>query len=185
MKCFILITAVFFSNYFLIAQQNLSIEISCNKPNFIQGEFINVQVKITNNTNRSIKTDAPKYYIHNSKNDSTYSNQHGYGYIIIPPQSTYYFLLDPQQNLIFSGIDFSTHTLFPGSYNFYLSLTANKEYAISNKIHIKIEPVPDSLKSDFDKLKFTPGRINTVEDYERLYEEQRVHIMKKNFYTNC
>jgi hypothetical protein len=183
MKYFIFIAAFIFLNCFLIAQQNLSIEISCDKPEIIQGEYIDILVKVINKTNKTITMGAPNHYLYDYTNGLIYTNHFGEGHvqIDIPANGSFYFLLDPQGYLMFKGKDFSTNTFPAGSYDYYLSLFIGEKEIKSNNIKINVKPVPDSLKSDFDKFKYIPGRYFTVEDYEKLYEEHKGTFYEKEF----
>jgi hypothetical protein len=186
MKYLIFITAFIFFNCVLIAQPNLSIEISCDKPEIVQGEYIDVQVKVINKTDKTITMGAPKHYLYDYNNDLTYTNHFGEGHvqIDIPANGYYYFLLDPQGYLMFKGKDLSTNTFPPSYYDYYLSLFIGENEIKSNIIKLGVKPVPDSLKSDFDKFKYIPGRYYAVEDYERLYEEHKGTYYEKEFLYN-
>jgi len=167
---------------------DLEIELSCDKTEFIQGESIDVLVKITNNTNNTFRMRPPKHYIYDFNKDSTFTSQFGNGLIEIPPSGNYYYMLEPTSYLVFCGIDFSTHTLKPGNYEYYLSLFLGKEEFLSNKINIKVNPVPDSLVVAFNNLRYDPNEpyaIETHEEYAEKYIETYkgyIEMYKGTFY---
>ncbi len=201
MKHFILISAVILFNSFLVAQLNpgrgyeinhnkdLEIEISCDKPEIIQGESIDVLVNVINKTNKSVTMGAPKHYLYDYNNGSTYTNHYGEGrvHVEIPANGSYYFLLDPQSYLMFSGMDFSTNSFPPGSYYYYLSLFIGGKEIKSNKINLSLKPVPDSLKQSYEDLRFDPKKYDPNKNYmleaENKFKKYKGTYYEKVFYN--
>ena len=168
--------------------QDLEIEISGDKPEIIQGEFIDVLVKVINKSNKTISIGAPKHYLYDYNNDSTFTNHYGEGrvHIEIPPNGSYYFLVDPQDYILFSGMDFSTHTFPPGSYDYYLSLFVGGNEIKSNKINLRVKPIPDSLKQAYEDLKFDTKKYDPNKNYsleaEKKFEKYKGTYYEKEFY---
>jgi len=189
MKYFVFITVFIFFNCFLIAQQNLSIKISCDKPEIIQGEYIDVLVKVTNKTNKMITMGAPKHYLYDYNNDLIYTNHFGEGRVQVKilENESYYFLLDPQGYLMFKGKDFSTNTFPPGSYDYYVSLFVGGKEIRSNKINLKVKPVPDSLKQAYDALRFykqyDPNKNYLLEAENKFMKYKGTYYQKEFLYN--
>jgi hypothetical protein len=78
---------------------NLKIELVCDKTEFIQGESIDILIKITNNKPDTI-TVIPKYYLNDLNSDSTFKHN-GSAIGILPPYGTYYYMLDPADWYLF------------------------------------------------------------------------------------
>lgn len=157
---------------------DLKIQVSCDKEECIQGESIDILAKIKNNTSDTLIIEL-KDYIKNLDSDSTFSNQSN-KYIHLPPFGNYYFMLNPIDYIAFSGIDFSSMTLKPGHYEYYLSCIISREEYFSNKISINVNSVPDSLKQEFQELVFNPSKghsseasLELAERYEGTFYEQQ------------
>ena len=79
-------------------------------------------------------------------------------------------------------MDFITHTLRPGNYEYYISASlGNKKYQ-SNRINIKINPVPDSLKPAFNDLKYDLKNNITFETAEERLEKYEYNFYATKFY---
>jgi hypothetical protein len=161
-------------------KDDLSIEISCKATNFIRGEAQDVFVKVKNNSDKTIITNPPNNYLYDLTKDSLYSGQSGNGHIEIPPHFDYYFFDDPT-DYILAGIDIYDFNLYPGNYEYYISLSSSGEEYFSNKINIKIDPVPDSLKLGFNDLRFVPGTKTSIEDYRADYKKYQGTFYDKEF----
>jgi|GEM_PF-5539708 len=170
-------------NFNYLQDRDLEIEISCDKPEIIQGEYIDILVKVINKTNKTITMGAPKNYLYDYNNSSTYTNQYGAGRvrIEIPPNGVYYFFVDPQSSLLFKDKDFSTNSFPPGSYDYYLSLYVEGKEVRSNKINLKVEPVPDSLKQAYEDLRFDPKTYDPNKNY-LLEAEEKFRKYKGTYY---
>lgn len=160
---------------------DLEVIISCDKTEFIQGESIDVFLKITNHSTDTIHIQTTNHIIYNLSNDSTSINQIRSN-IILPPTGKYYGLIDPSDYLVFGGIDFSTNTLKHGKYSFYLSLLTDNNIYSSNKLNIVIDSVPDSLKESFNELKSHNTRIKNTADLERLALQHEGTFYEQQFY---
>lgn len=188
MNKFILFITLFIASKIIFAEQSgqdttlnnktLSIEISGDKSEFIQGETLNFLVKMTNNTGDTIITHVIRCYLNDFHKDSVYTGQSRYGWIIIPPLGHYYYFNSPA-DFIIKGTDWTNRTLFPGNYEYYIS-SDNKEF-VSNKIHFKVYPVPDSLLVAYNDLIYIPGEVKTIRDYEALYEKYRGTYYEQEF----
>lgn len=178
------------SNKNLNYQQNqdLDIEISSDKPEIIQGESIDVLVKVINKTNKAVIMGAPKHYLYDYNNDTNYTNHYGEGrvHVEIPPNGSYYFLLDPQSYLLFKGMDFSTNSFPPGSYDYYMSLFVGGKEIKSNAIKLRLNPVPDSLKQAYEDLQFDPKTYDPNKNYlleaEKKFRKYKGTYYEKVFY---
>lgn len=161
---------------------NLKIELVCDKTEFIQGESIEILIKITNNKPDTI-TVIPKYYLDDLNSDSTFTHNGG-GICILPPYGTCYYMLDPADWLLFFGrMDFTTTSLVPGNYIFFSSAEYNNQKYLSNKINIKIHPVPDSLVQAFNDLKQYPHEMQTIEKAKENLEKYESTFYEKKFYS--
>jgi hypothetical protein len=160
---------------------DLKIELVCDKTEFIQGESIDILIKITNNKPDTI-TVKPEYYLNDLNSDSTFKHNGG-GICILPPFGTCYYMLDPADWILFFGrLDFTTHSLLPGNYNFFSSLENDKQKYLSNKINIKIHPVPDSLIQAFNDLRRYPHEMQTIENAKNNLEKYKSTFYEKKFY---
>lgn len=165
---------------------DLKIQVSCNKEEFIQGESVDIFAKIKNNTSDTLIISL-KHYIKNLDSDSTFSNGSN-KYIHLPPFGNYYFMLDPIDYIVFGGIDFSSMTYKPGHYEYYLSCIVDGEEYFSNKISINVNSVPDSLKQLFNGLVHDSNKnysatysLELAERYNgTLYEQQFYFRLLKN-----
>ena len=154
---------------------DLTVELACDNTNIIQGKPFNIIAKVHNNTNKPIEIDAPIHYLFDFSKDSIYTNQYGAGRfgIQIPPQGNYSQFYDPQDYLVYNGIDFSSHTLYPSTYEYHISYFLGKDEFLSNTLRLNILPVPDSLQTVFDKLKYIPGKPHSMEDFENFYKDYK------------
>lgn len=160
---------------------SLEVTLSCDKTEFIQGESIDVLIKIKNNTNDTISI-SPKHYLYDYNSDSTFSNG-GRGIIIIPPFENYYYMLDPSDWLLFLGrMDLTTFTLKPGNYEYYTSASLSNKKYLSNKINIKVNAVPDTLESAFNNLKYDKKNWTTIETAEKHLEKYKYNFYATKFY---
>lgn len=160
---------------------DLEIQISCEKEEFIQGESIDILIKINNNTNDTISV-SPKYYLYDLNSDSTFTSSER-GIFMVPPMEDYYYLLDPSEWLLFMGrMDISTFTLKSGNYAFYMSASLSNEKYLSNKLIINVNPVPDSLQKIFNDLKYDKNSLTTIESAEQLLEKNKNTFYEINFY---
>jgi len=165
-----------------LQSDDLEIEISCDKTEFIQGESIDILAKIKNNTSKTLTTSAFKHNLYDSSKHSIFTNNNDKAKVDIPPYSTYYYLVDPQDWVLFSGKDFSTNTFYPGNYEYSFSWFVGKNEFTSNKINIKIISVPDSLKEAFEELKFDSANPHSVNDWETLFEKYKGTFYEQQFY---
>jgi hypothetical protein len=159
---------------------DFEIQLSCNKEEFIQGESVDIFAKIKNNTSDILIIEL-KHYIKNLDSDSTFSNRSN-KYVHLPPFGNYYFMLDPIDYIVFGSIDFSSMTLKPGHYEYYLSCLIDEEEYFSNKISININSVPDSLKQDFQELVFNPSKEHSSEVSLELAERYKGTFYEQQFY---
>ncbi|MCW8806257.1 MAG: hypothetical protein OQK56_07340 [Ignavibacteriaceae bacterium] len=165
---------------------DVEIQLICDKEEFIQGESIDILAKIKNNTLDTLIFSL-RHYIKNLDIDSTFSNQSN-KYVHLPPLGKYYFMLDPTNYIAFIGIDFSSMTLKPGHYEYYLSCVLDRGEFFSNKININVSTIPDSLKEIFKELIFNPNKkyslqvsLEQAERYEGTFYEQQFYF---NLLTN-
>lgn len=164
----------------------LKIELDYDKTDIIQGESVDIFAKIKNNTTDTLIIEL-KHYIKNLDSDSTFSNRSN-KYVHLPPFGNYYFMLDPIDYIVFGGIDFSSWTLKPGHYEYYLSCIVDREEYFSNKISINVNSVPDSLKQLFNGLVHDSNKnysaaysLELAERYNgTLYEQQFYFRLLKN-----
>jgi hypothetical protein len=160
----------------------LDIEISCDKIEFIQGESINILVKIKNNSSDTLRISKHKYYIFDFDKDSTFSNYYDRGIVDISPFGTYYYMVEPLSYLFFRGIDLSTYTLKPGNYDYYLSKFLGKKEYVSNKINIIVNSIPDSLLQAFNDLIFIPNNPRSIDTAEQLLTKYKGTFYEENYY---
>ena len=160
----------------------LDIEISCDKIEFIQGESINILVKIKNNSSDTLRISKHKYYFFDFDKDSTFSNYYDRGIVDISPFGTYYYMVEPLSYLFFRGIDLSTYTLKPGNYDYYLSKFLGKKEYVSNKINIIVNSIPDSLLQAFNDLIFIPNNPRSIETAEQLLTKYKGTFYEENYY---
>lgn len=161
---------------------NLKIELVCDKTDFIQGESIDILIKIINNKPDTIIV-KPQYYLNDLNSDSTFKH-YGGGVFILPPYGTCYYMLDPADGLLFFGrMDFTTHSLVPGNYTFFSSVENDNQKYLSNKINIEIDPVPDSLVQAFNDLKRYPNEVQTIENAKNNLEKYKGTFYEKKYYV--
>lgn len=168
-----------------IKDNDLKIELCCDKTEFIQGESIDLLIKIRNNTIDTINIGLPKHFLYDVVKDSTFSKNigHSHSSLFIPSFGTYYFILDPSDWQIFpERMDHSTLTLKPGNYEYYVSGSLNRKKYISNKLKINVKPVPDSLKKAFNDLMFKENNFTTLESAEQLLAKYKGTFYEKRFY---
>jgi hypothetical protein len=80
-------------------------------------------------------------------------------------------------------MDFTTTSLVPGNYTFFSSVENYNQKYLSNKINIKIHPVPDSLVQAFNDLKRYPhDEIQTIEKVKKNLEKYKGTFYEKKFY---
>ncbi len=202
MKTFIIIIAVIFFGAIIHAQQfhneekillasnsslsfqnknDSSIEIESNKTEYIQGESIDVILKIKNNTNENYEIAWPKNYLLNLDKNKTFTGQFSSEIPMeLPPKNNYYFFDNPE-GFVLSGTDPSTNILPPGNYEYYASLEIGNNKYISNKINFKINPVSASLQPALNELRFVPGKSHTIKDYELLAEKYKGTVYERIF----
>jgi hypothetical protein len=160
---------------------DLEVNLSCDKTEFIQGESIDVLVKIRNTTKDTISI-TPKHHLNYYHTDSTFSNGER-GAIIIPPSENYYYMIDPSDWLFFMGrMDLTTFSLKPGNYEYYMSASLNNEKYLSNKLNIKVNPVPDTLQQIFNELKYEKNKMYNVDTDEILLTKYKDSFYAENFY---
>ncbi len=160
----------------------LEIQISCEKDEYIQGESIDILAKIKNNTLDTLIFSL-RHYIKNFDTDSTFSSQSNKN-IYLQPLGKYYFMLDPTNYIFFVGIDFPSMTLKPGYYEYYLSCILDRGEFFSNKINIKVNTVPDSLKAIFKELVFDPNKEYSLQVSLEQAERYVGSFYEQQFYFN-
>ncbi len=160
---------------------DIEVELTCDKTDLIQGESINIFLKIQNNTDDTITISSIKNSIYEYGNDSTFTNRRRGG-IIIPPLGRYYDLFDPSDYLVFSGIDFSTNFLKPGIYKYNLSVLTEKNEVVSNTVRITINPVPNSLQKAFNDFGTNNNTPRTTETFEKLANKYKNSFYEQQFY---
>jgi len=175
-------------NFNYLQNKDLEIEISCDKTEYIQGESFNIYVKFLNNSDEPIKiTSSPKHYLQDLNRDSLrISNFNSHPLIEIPAHSEYDFLIDPLHAIAYNGNGivpgYPWFYWYTGDYNYYISQSiSNNEYK-SNKINIRINPVPDSLLQAFQELKDYVGFSKTGKDWNTILEKNKGHYYEKEFY---
>jgi len=163
----------------------LEIEISCDRTEYLQGEFITIVEKIKNNTSENIILGPPKHYLHDIDRDSLITSVYEHGILEIPANSQNDFFINPLGVLNYkdSGIipSYPWYYWYPGNYEYYISeFIDGKEYR-SNKIKIKINPVPDSLLEGFNELKLRREKISIAKD-QLLLNKYKGSYYEKEFY---
>lgn len=161
---------------------DLEIDISCGKTEIIQGESIDILVKLKNNTNKIIRTGSPKHYLNHLNKDSLITNHYGHAVIDISPFSTYYFFINPIGYISYSAKDYIYDPWHLGSYEYNISQFVGQNEFTSNKIDITINPIPDSLQLPFNELKFDPNNLKTTDDWENLLEKYKGTFYERQFY---
>ena len=160
--------------------QDLVIEISCNKTEFIQGEPIDILIKIFNNSNDTVNIYL-NHYLVNIKNGSTSKHSFDRGITIHPLKKCYLFI-DPAAWMMFLGSIDSAHSLKPGNYKFYVTTTYSNTKYESNKIILVVNPVPDSLLQAYNDLKYIPDQPRSIETSEKLLDKYKGSFYEKRFY---
>ncbi len=182
------------SNKLLLASNNnfnysqngdLEIEIYSDKTEYLQGEFINIVEKIKNNTNENINLGQPKHYLYDIDRDSMITSVYGNGSVEILANSQNNFFINPLGAVNYKDIgvipSYPWFYWYPGNYEYYLSqFIDGKEYR-SNKIKIKINPVPDSLLEEFNTLKSNDEKIS-IEKSRMLLNKYKGSYYEKEFY---
>ncbi len=170
----------------------MEIELQCYKNEIIQGELLDVLVKIKNNTNDTIITGAPKHFLHAIDRDTSIVIEPSNAYIEIPPYGIYSYFIDPLEYIGYneeSNPCYPWYYWFESKYEYSIAHFVGDEKFISNKIQIKVNPVPDSLQSSFNELKDdiqNPAVINFAtyksEKLESLFENFKDSYYGKEFY---
>lgn len=163
----------------------LKIEIYSDKTEYLQGEFINIVEKIKNNTNENINLGQPKHYLYDIDRDSMITSIYGNGSVEILAISQNNFFINPLGAVNYKDIgvipSYPWFYWYPGNYEYYLSqFIDGKEYR-SNKIKIKINPVPDSLLEEFNTLKSQDEKIS-IEKARTLLNKYKGSYYEKEFY---
>lgn len=177
--------------------QDLEIEISCENNSFVQGQLIDVLVRIKNNTGDTVKLYLANHHLYSHEDSKTINslrNTVDYLSLIIFPHNEYIYLVDPLQFINYKKEDKGLLPGLPwyywpeGNYDYYISYKLNKVVCTSNKITITIEPPSDSLISDFEALKTdlkNPDLLNTstykFESLEHLYGLYKGTFYEKEF----
>lgn len=189
-------TTTYASNlpYNNLEENELNVELVCKKKDFIQGELIDVLVKIKNLTNKNISLKIPKHYLIDKEKDTVINgiNSTSYGGYQLPPFGDYYLTLDP-----LSYIGYNEKDVFPGypwyywksgSYEYYISFEIDGKPVSSNSLSINILPPPDSLANAFSDLKEDMNNIPKlnfenyqVEKYETLAEKYKNTFFEEEF----
>jgi hypothetical protein len=187
MKYFIFIAAFIFLNCFLIAQQNLSIEISCDKAEIIQGESLDILAKIKNNSDHDIKIGSTKHYLYDLNSDSLRINNFDpHSIIEIPAHVQFSFFIDPLHYIAYNGNGivpgYPWFYWYAGNYDYYIDISGGSNQIKSNKIHIIVNPVPDSLLQAFEELKDYVRKAKTGREWKTLLEKHRGSYYEKEFY---
>ena len=169
------------------SNNDISIELNCDKKEIIQGQMLDVVVKIKNNTNKIIKMGGLKHLLYNTDKDTLMIFETGKPFRL-NPLSHYTHITDPQGFFFYNG-ELKTGYLYPGSYEYSIGLAVGKEKITSNKINFKVNPVPDSLKTAFNELYNKNNikvRLNTntnkFDRYEMLAEKYKGTFYEKEFY---
>lgn len=160
--------------------QDLILEISCEKTEFIQGERINILIKTINKTEETVRV-FPNNYLYNKENGSTSKHSFDQG-IIIPPLEKYYLFIEPAAWMMFLGSIDSANSLKPGNYEFYVTTTYSNTKYESNIIIIVVNPVPDSLLQAYNDLKYIPDQPRSIETSEKLLEKYKGSFYEERFY---
>jgi len=162
--------------------QDLVLEISCDKTEFIQGEPIDILIKILNKSDETVRVFL-NHYLYNQENDSTFKHTFDKG-VYIPPTEKYYLIIDPAGWLMFLGnMDLSTISLKPGNYNYYVSTTYPNNRHESNKLKIVVNPVPDSLLQSYNDLKYIPNYPMPIDTAEALLEKYKGSFYEERYYA--
>lgn len=172
-------------NFNYSQNDDIKIEISSDKTEYLQGEFISIVEKIKNNINENIILGQPKHYLHDIDRDSVITSVYGNGFVEIPANSQNNFFINPLGAINYkdSGIipSYPWFYWYPGNYEYYISqFIDGKEYR-SNKIKIKINPVPDSLLEEFNELKLNTEKVS-VEKTQLLLNKYKGSYYEKEFY---
>ena len=164
----------------LLKTQDLVLEVSCDKTEFIQGEPINILIETINKTEETIRV-FPNNYLYNKENGSTSKHSFDRG-LTIQPLEKYYLFIDPADWMMFLGSIDSAHSLKPGNYEFYVTTTYSNTKYESNKIILVVNPVPDSLLQAYNDLKYIPDQPRSIEASEKLLEKYKGSFYEERFY---
>jgi hypothetical protein len=176
----------------------LQINIESDKSDYIKGQLIDILVRIKNNTNDTIKLYPAEQHLYSYEESKTIKSSRNtveYISLRIPPHQEYVYLVNPLKFINHKNEDKGLLPGLPwyywpeGSYDFYITYKLkNKVVYSSNKIPVKIEPVPDSLMTAFEELKSDlkdPDILNTstykFESLENLYAKYQGTFYEKEF----
>ncbi len=165
------------------------VNIESSKNDYVKGELVDVLVRVKNNSTDTIKLGAADHHLYSYEESRTIDNKNSnykYSYVLIPPHQDYVYLVNPlnfiahNKESIFPG--FPWYYWDEGNYDYYISYDLYNTTYISNKIPIKINSVPDSLKQAFEDLKEDLKNPATLNKYETLFEKYKGSFYDKEFF---
>ncbi len=174
------------TNFKYQGNNDITVKISNSNPEIIQGKSIDICVKIENNTNNIIRLSTPKQFLYDILRDSLITSKYGHGVIDIAPHSTYYNLINPLHYIAHNGNSivpgYPWFYWYTGDYDYYISYFLGKNKFVSNRIRLKINPVPDSLDISFNKLKDHVGEKTLTATNEELFQKSKYTFYEKEYF---